>query len=810
MKRGPIVAAVLAVGVGLAARPAGARAQEPEAVGPKVDSVAVQGNRRIARQSIVNTAAIPLHAAIGFRDLQRAIKALYGTAQFDDVQILREVGPDSAEILVIAVKERPLLVRATVRGVDKLSESSVRDRIELPIGRPLDYGMVVRAVQRIDSLYQSEGYYLAQVKPEVIPQDSDHARVDFTVDEGRRIAISAVRVEGAQGLTARQIVAAMKTRPEGFWWFQRGEYDQDELRKDIEERIPGAYGARGYVDFRVVRDTLLVDRENGKAVLDITVEEGRPYEIGTVTVEGNHAFSTDEILALNPFGGSRSGLRCLIHDCGGPAWFDQSSWDGATEKLRTQYSNNGYIYAQVDPRVDRVIPADSTQPPVVNLKWLVEEGRPAIINKIEFMGNDVTYDRVIRDALFVIPGDVFAQNRIIQSYQAISNLGFFEQPLPFPDTHKVNPDDPYSDIDLIFKVKEKHTGSINFGASVGQGTGVGGFLGLDEPNLFGQGKKGHLQWQFGGNLNDFELSYTDPMLWESRVSGTISLHDTRTKYTIANLGTISTRGGTIQFGVPLPNSRHARIFPSYTIEWERYSGQAQQLGGLTRCAQCMRSTLSLSFMYDTRIDLPFPTAGSMHTVTFSTTGGALGGSAEFQRLDLEGHWYAPVAQLGGAGLTAGGVRFVLGLTTKSGFVFGNSAPFFQQLFSMGGTQYGIPLRGYDEFSITPQGFNPLATSGATVSQGAFGKSFFAATAEFGARFSQSVYADVFYDVGNVYATAAAFNPTRLYRGAGIGVSLVTPLGPIGLDLGYGFDKVNSSGQPAPGWKVHFKMGNVFQ
>jgi outer membrane protein insertion porin family len=806
----PVVAAVLAVGVGLVARPAGARAQQPEAVGPKVDSVAVDGNRRIARQSIVNTAAIPLHAAIGFRDLQRAIKALYGTAQFDDVRILREVGPDSAEILVIAVKERPLLVRATVRGVDKLSESSVRDRIEMPIGRPLDYGMVVRAVQRIDSLYQSEGYYLAQVKPEVITQDSDHVRVDFTVDEGRRIAISAVRVEGAEGLAARQIVAAMKTRPEGFWWFQRGEYDQDELRKDIEERIPGVYGAHGYVDFRVVHDTLLVDRENGKAVLDITVEEGRPYEIGTVTVEGNHAFSTDQLLSFNPFVGGQSGLGCLLHSCGGPSWFDQTRWDAATEKIRTQYSNYGYIYAQVEPKVDRVIPEDSTQPPVVNLKWQVDEGRPAIINKIEFTGNDVTYDRVIRDALFVIPGDVFAQNRIIQSYQAISNLGYFEQPLPFPDTHKVNPDDPYSDIDLIFKVKEKHTGSINFGASVGQGTGVGGFLGLDEPNLFGQGKKGHLQWQFGGNLNDFELSYTDPMLWETRVSGTVSVHDTRTTYTIANLGTISTRGATIQFGVPLPHNRYARLFPSYTIEWERYSGQAQQLGGLTRCSQCMRSTLSLSFMYDTRVDLPFPTAGSMHTITFATTGGALGGSAEFQRLDLEGHWYAPVAQTGGSGLTAGGIHFTLGLTTKAGFVFGNSAPFFQQLYSMGGTQYGIPLRGYDEFSVTPQGFNPLATSGATVSQGAFGKSFFAATMEFGARFSQSVYADLFYDVGNVYATAAAFNPTRLFRGAGIGVALVTPLGPIGLDLGYGFDKVDSSGNPAPGWKVHFKMGNVFQ
>ena len=808
--RGPIVAAVMAVSLGLAGRPAAARGQQPEAVGAKADSVEVAGNRRIARASIVSTAAIPLHAAIGFRDIQRAIRALYATSQFDDVQILRQVGADSTTILVITVRERPLLVRATVRGVDKLSESSVRDRIELPIGRPLDHGMVARAVQRIDSLYQSEGYYLAAVRPEIISQDSDHVRVEFTVAEGRRIAISAVRIEGNQGLSAHQVVGAMKTRPEGFWWFQRGEYDQDELRKDIEERLPAFYGSHGYVDFRVLHDTLLVDRENGKAVLVVSVEEGNPYAVGTVTVEGNHAFSTDQLLTLNPFAGASSGLRCLLHDCGGPSWFDQSKWDDATQKLRTQYANTGYIYAAIDPKVERVIPPDSNGIPVVNLRWVVDEGRPAIINKIEFTGNDVTYDRVIRDALFIIPGDVFAQERIIRSYQAISNLGYFEQPLPFPDTKKVNPDDPYSDIDLIFKVKEKHTGSVNFGASVGQGTGIGGFLGLDEPNLFGQGKKGHLQWQFGGNLNNFELSYTDPALWESRVSGTVSVHDTRTTYTIANLGTISTRGGTIQFGFPLPNNRYARIFPSYTIEWERNSGVSQQLAGLTRCTQCMRSTLSLAFMYDTRVELPFPTGGSMHSVTLSTTGGVLGGSATFQRLDLEGHWYAPAGQLGGAAPGAGGVHLVLGLTSKAGFVFGNSAPFFQQLYSMGGTQYGIPLRGYDEFSITPQGFNPLATTGASVSQNSFGKSFFAATLEFGARFSQSVYADVFYDVGNVYATPEAFNPTRLFRGAGIGVALVTPLGPLGLDLGYGFDKVNAVGQPAPSWKVHFKMGNVFQ
>ena len=802
--RGAIVATALAVGLGLAAAAAGAAAQEP--AGIQVESIAVAGNRRVTRATILSTAAIPLKTAIGFRDIQRAIQALFETTQFDDVRILHQTASDSTEVLIIDVRERPLLRQATVRGVDKVSERAVRDRIDLVAGRPLDSALVAHTVLRIDSLYETEGYYLASVKPTVIPEDSDHVRVVFDITEGRRIAISAVRIEGNTAFRSGEIVKHMDTKPEGFWWFQRGEYGQDKLREDLEQRLPAFYGSRGYADFRVTRDTLLVDHANGKATLVIGVDEGRPYRIGTVAVEGNHRFSTDEVMGLNPFGGSGGGLGCLLRSCGGPQWFDQTKWDAATEQLRTLYANQGYVYATVDPKVERVEPTDSAGVPVVNLTWEIQEGRPAIINKIDITGNETTYERVIREAIVVIPGDVFRRDLVIRSYQNISNLGFFQQPLPFPDTRQAN---DQGDLDLIFKVQEKHTGNVNFGASVGQGTGVGGFLGLDEPNLFGQGKVGHIQWQFGSNINQFELSYTDPFLWGSRVSGTAALHDSRLRYQIADLGTITTRGASLQFGIPLPKSRYSRIFPSYAIEWESYSGTSQQLAGSIQCRQCMRSTLGLSFVRDTRLDLPFPTAGAMHTVAVSLNGGPLGGSATFQKLDLEGHWYAPAGQLGGAGPAAGGIRLVLGLTTKAGFVFGDAGPFFQQLYAMGGTQYGIPLRGYDEFSITPFGYNPSAST-ASVSRAAFGKSYFAGTAEFGARFSQSIYASMFYDVGNVWGSVAAFNPTRLFRGAGFGVALITPLGPLGLDLGYGFDRVNSLGQPSPGWKLHFKIGNFFQ
>ena len=126
---------------------------------------------------------------------------------------------------------------------------------------------------------------------------------------------------------------------------------------------------------------------------------------------------------------------------------------------------------------------------------------------------------------------------------------------------------------------------------------------------------------------------------------------------------------------------------------------------------------------------------------------------------------------------------------------------------MGGTQFGIRLRGYDEFSITPTGYDPNVSSG-VASAGAFGKAFFSITGDAGVRISQLLYLDVFSDAGNVWARASEFDPTRLFRSVGVGVSMISPLGPIGVDGAYGFDRKDVLGRPAPGWKIHFRLGNA--
>lgn len=789
------LAALVAV---LAAATVPLRAQDaPPDDPPPVDSIVVEGNSRVPVAQIVSAGGIVIGQRASYRDTQRAIASLYRTGQFDDV-VIEERQVNGRHVLAYRVTERPLLASWSIRGVKKLREGQVRDRVRLVDGRPLDRVALERSRFAIDSLYRDHGYYAVKVTLISEQQPDGRVSVVYDIAEGERVSISQVIVQGNEVFKDKTVVSKMASRPEGFWWWQSGEYDEEKLEGDVRERLPSWYASRGYVDFQVTEDSLVPDAERGKAQLFLTVQEGQMYRVGTFDVAGNRAFSTDEILLLYPFGTVTPGGAPPQ-----PVAFDRARWDAATERVRNLYANNGYIYAQVQPEEIRRSLPDGT--PVLDLRWQVREGQVATINRIDITGNDVTHERVIREAIVLFPGQVFNRDLLVRSWQNIQNLGFFQQPMPPPD---VQPSENGADVNIVFRVEERRTGNINFGASLGQGTGIGGFLGLEEPNLFGRGKRGRLQWQFGANINDFQLSYTDPNIRESRISGTVSLFDSRARYVVGDLGRRRQTGFNLQAGFPLFGARYTRFYVSYGLQQIRYTGGSEDLRERFQCSQCTRSTVGTTVVRDTRIGLPFATAGTYVNIGGELNGGILGGTGDYRKLEVEGRWYAPLGTLGGTGQLGSGVAMVLGLTTRSGWIFGDAGPFYTEYFTMGGVQFGIPLRGYDEFSITPDGYDPLATNN-RASTNAFGQSFAAFGVELGARVSQFLYLSSFFDAGGVYRSARQYDPTRLFRGAGFGAAVISPLGPLGVDLAYGFDKTNSAGRPAPGWQLHFRLGNFF-
>lgn len=782
-----------------------AHAQDPASGGvcTAPDTIIFRGATRTPHETLRTEAGLPAGgAALSARDVQRAVKAIFATTRYDDVQASCEIAGSRAS-LVFEVRERPLLVDFDVVGTDRVSRSTVRERIELVPGRPVDPAVVARATAAIDSVYESRGYHLARIDADstVLPEG---LRIRFRIDEGSRLAVSGVRIEGNERVSDRAVVDVMKTRPEGFLWWKKGEFDDTEFAGDVSERIPQLYARRGFIDAQVVEDTLLVDRSRGKALVEVRVDEGQQYRIGSFEPSGAKLFSTEDIARFYPFGQRDRSLREMVlgvfrRDETPSDVFNQQAWEEATAKVTEAYQNEGYIRSRVYPIVERTVGPDSV--PTVNLRWDIDEGSPAIIRRVDIVGNDVTVESCIRDQLLVVPGDVFNRERLIRSYQSISNLGFFESPLPPPDTRDAN---EKGDVDIIFHVKEKRTGTVNFGASVGQGTGLGGFVGFEQPNLFGRCKRGSLQWQFGQFINDFNLSYTDPTILQTRVSGTVNAYHTRSQYTIRNLGRTIRTGGQLQARLPVPWSRWTRATVGYGAEAVRYGEEGAF--STINCDNCFRSTVTAGLNHDTRFDLPFPTAGSSMDFTAQLNGGPLGGSAAFQRYTGEMRSYATLAQIGGTNPGTAPIKFVAGLSARAGALFGNAGPFYLQRFSLGGVQFGETLRGYEEFSITPGGFVEGDNFSANIES--FGNAFFTASAEVGVRFSQQIYLHSFFDAGNIWNSAREFDPTRLYRGAGFGASLITPLGPLGLDLGYGFDRTEN-GRRAPKWQVHFKLGQFF-
>jgi outer membrane protein insertion porin family len=770
-----------------------------------VDSVVVEGHRRVQAQAITALFGVQPGQAITYRDIQRGIKSLVGTGQFRDV-IVRARGTDANApvTLVIEVDEQDVVRTIQMNGLENVSAAQVRDTTGLRTGAPLNPQSILDAKRFIRERLAARGIPFAQIddRVEPVPGGPGEVNVILDVTEGHRVTVADVQFIGNENLSDSDLRGAMSTRAEGFWWFRSGRFDESSFMADLDEALPRLYRSRGFLDFEVVSDTLIVDQETGKSRIEVMIDEGPQYRLGSFEVDGNSRFPTDDLLAyfrtseggiLRTLGIGRGSETNVVGDV-----FDAEAFNAAMERVMEAYRNEGYLYIQVNPVLQRN-PAGDGGVPTVDASWQIIEGQPAIINRVAIAGNEYTYEWVIRNQLTILPGDVYSQERLIRSYQSISALGFFEAPLPFPDIEPLE----NGDVDITFRVLEKQTGSVNFGTSVGGGVGLSGFIGYEQPNLFGQAKSGSLRWDFGRYLNSFELSYSDPALFQSQVSGSLSLFNSRDRFFQFSTGRRKRIGTNMRVGMPWPNSRDSRIFVGYGISRTKYElfndVEDQSLFGLPPGVQ---STLSLGVTRQTLNHPLFPTVGSRQNLTVELNGNALGGDGDFTRVLTDGTWWVPAGRIGGDQTPGSGINLALGLTMRGGIVLGNADAFPFDRFWMGGVQFGQNLRGYQETSITPLGFFPERAEGVQDID-RLGNAFFSMTAEYAIRLSGQLGIGAFFEAGNVWRNPGDVDPTRLFRGAGFGLQIVTPFGPLGLDYAYGFDK------PIPGWQFHFRMGPGF-
>ena len=762
-----------------------------------IDSVDVEGNIRQADLTIIAFGGLNRGSAYTIFDIQRATKAMWATGHFKDIRVRVEGDIGGQVTLIWEVDEQDLLRNVTITGLTSVDRGEVGDTTGLKAGFPYSPGAVIEAMAFIRSQLASEGIPFANIveRIERVPDRGKEIVLFLDVEEGTRVTVADVVFSGNTVFLDSDLRGAMSVRPEGFWWWRSGSYDREKFDEDLQVGLPDFYAARGYLDFTVLGDSLVIDPVTGKTRLEISVDEGQQYRLREFTIVGNSEFSAAELQRnleserSGLFGGSDSG------DTDQLPIFDNASFVEATGEVGQRYQNEGYLYSRIVPFV-RKNPAEEGEAPTVDVGWAIEEGMQAYIRRVNIVGNEYTYERVIRDKIFILPGDVYSQERIIQSFQSISSLGYFEVPMDVPDIEPT----PEGDVDITFTVTEKPTGAINFGTSVGGGTGgLSGFIGYDQPNLFGKGKSGSLRWDFGQYQNNQTLNYTDPGVFESLVSANVNLFNARDRFISFRSGRRRRTGGELRLGFLISGARFTRFFMGYGLSRTKLT---LQTGGLDTSLfgrpPGTQSTFSVGLTRATLNHPLFPTVGSRQSINVAFTGGPLGGNGKFVKYTAEGSWWLPIAAAGGAGAGSGNV-LALGMTMRLGALQGNHDPFPFDGFWMGGVQFGQQLRGYDETTVTPLGFFE-DESREIRDIDRLGSAFFSMTTEIALRVGAQMSASLFMDAGNVWRNAAEIDPTQLFRGAGIGIQLVTPFGPIGLDYAYGFDKAT------PGWQLHFRLG----
>lgn len=771
----------------------------------EVDSVVVRGADRYSPESVLRIARLRVGERVNGPDVQEAIQRLFATGEFSDVRI--SVTPAEPAIFFIDLEERPVIGAYRYEGLQHVGGGTITDSAKLVAGSAVDPSKIARARVLIRSLLADAGFPQAKVDTTVVPAASGLDQLDFVfrVHEGPRLALARVEFVGNEAISDEELRGAMATSEEGFFWFKPGELHQDEYRRDLAERIPDFYGSRGYIDAEVLGDSVVVDTVTGKGRIEIQVREGDQYRLRSFRVEQNRRFPTAQLAAYYP--PAREDKLDEFGDVKGePPVFDQTSFEKATRDVSDLYRDAGYLQAVINDQIERVPPDSVYSYPTVNLHWVITERQPSYIRTVQIVGNDFTYDKVIRKVLLTLPGDIYSQQRLINSIRNLQSLGFFET-LPPDQAIEINPRDD-GDIDLVYRVKEKQTGNINFGLSAAGATGIAGFIGYDQPNLFGQAKNGHFRWLFGRTTQDIEVSYTDPEFFANRTSLAVGLQSSRDRFQTFNLGDRRQTGGYTEVGFPIFDLRSTRFYVGYSLFNDKVSDLESfgiQEGEETTLTQGTRSTVSFRLVRDTRSGGIFPVSGSRNSVSARFTGGFLGGDGDYGKYAFQSEWFAPVGQIGG-GAGSVPIELVLGLSFDAGMVIGDN-PFFVERFYGGGTQVGQQIRGYEEATVTPDGHIPRNAGISSLQR--VGESFFTTTAQFGVKLTDNIFASSFIDAGNVWRTAGQFNPADLLVGAGLGVSLVTPFGPIGVDYAYGFDRRDVLGRPDPGWQLHFRFGRVF-
>jgi outer membrane protein insertion porin family len=776
--------------------------------------------------------------------LTSAIKKLYESKQFSEVDVYLSKKDGETVYLLFDVTELPQLTDIAISGVSKSKGKELKKETELKKGTMVTDNLVVTTRNYIKKKYTDRGFLKTKVSLNTKKDTSDINTVsmDIFVDKGNRVKIKEINFIGNKAMSNSTLRGAMKNTKRkvlGRFW-KSSKYILDDYKADLESILEN-YSENGYRDARVISDKLTWNDDN-TINLEIALEEGRQYRFDDIKFIGNKKYTDRQLHSL---------LRIDKGDIyNGKVLKERISGDGtpSSQDIQTMYHNNGYLFSQINA-IETKVNNDS-----ITVEVRIREDEPATIKKVTVSGNEKTNDHVIYRELRVKPGDLFSRQNIIRSIREIGQLGFFDANV----TPDVKPDYQNKTADIDFSVVEKGGSQIELQGGYGGGSFIG-TLGLSfnnfsfrnifnkeayKPLPMGDGQKLSLRLQASRTYNTYSFSFSEPWLGgKTPQSLSFSVYlsnqyqfDFRTNK-VDKDQSLSIIGASIGLGKRLswPDDYFSL---SQNISYQKIDLQnyGYRIGSSATDIINKGSLNNLSYTVSfsrnsTGPSLIFPSYGSEFTLKGKATFpySLVNGKdyteqdnltteqreiyladkykwLEYYKFSAKGKWYTSLSTNNKLVLMSnfemgylGSYNSKLGLTpVERYFVGGDGIAQGQQ-----DGRETVGLRGYENnsLSIGPNGQN----EGGSI----YNKFQMELRYSITDKPSASIYTLGFLEAGNSYSNFSEFNPFKLKRSAGLGIRIFMPaFGLLGIDFAHGFDPLDGQIEKS-GWQTHFIIGRQF-
>ena len=724
-----------------------ARAQQGEvgASGGVIQEIEVQGNQRIEAATVRSYLAVAVGDPFDSVELDRSLKNLFATGLFDDVSLRRE-----GDRLIVAVVENPIINRIAFEGNRRLDDETLEAELQLRPRVVYTRSRVQNAVSRILELYRRNGRFAATVEPKVIELPQNRVDLVFEINEGPLTKVARIVFIGNQAFDDDDLRSVIQTKEAAWYRFLSSDdtYDPDRVAFD-QELLRRYYLAQGYADFNVRSAIAELTPDGERFVVTFTVEEGERYDFGKIGLESR-------IPDLEP-----EQLRELLKTKQGDV-YNADQIEDSISALTEEIGELGYAFAQVEP-----VPNKHEAEHTIDLTYAINEGSRVYIERIDIVGNVRTLDEVIRREFRVSEGDAFNTALLRRSRQRIENLGYFEKveintlPGSSPDKTRIE-----------VNVAERSTGELSFGAGYSTSDGPLGDIRLSERNFLGRGQSIQANFTISGRTQEIDLGFTEPYFLDREVAAGFDLFRRSTNFQSEGSFDQRTTGGTLRANYPLTELwRHGVRLTVREDVIHNVDNEASQFIQEEE-GNALTVLLGQDLTYDTRDTRFLPSDG--YIVQLNQDVADFGADTQFLRVEGRGSYYYPFYPDWVLNV-AGRVGYILGL--------GEDVRLFDRFFLGGATFRGFKFAGVgprDTSTGDALGGNLLYTG--TIEQ----------RFPLGLPKELRIFGRGFVEAGSLVdpddSGPTVFDSNALRASAGGGLSWLSPLGPISIDLAEAFLK----------------------